>query len=138
MLRMSVSGARNDDPRKLRELLGRAASLASDHELASVVVGLAGPEGDLLFPEVVDFFESQLRVDDSIFRMTRERTVLLLADVDRERAEEIIERLLDSYRERFTPTREPEIQLGYFEVTPQSGDLSVKQVLPSVFAATHH
>ena len=62
-----------DDPRRLREILTRASDLASEHELTCVLVGLAGFEGDLLFPEVLNFVESALRVDDSVFRMTRER-----------------------------------------------------------------
>ena len=93
MLRMENEGSRNDDPRKLREMLVRAQGLASEHDLPSVVVGLAGEEGDLVVSEVMDFLESQLRVDDSIFRMTRERAVLLLADVDVDRARDIVERL---------------------------------------------
>ena len=41
-----------DDPRKLRELLARSESLASDHGLPSVIMGLAGHEGDLLLPDL--------------------------------------------------------------------------------------
>jgi hypothetical protein len=125
--------ARNDDPRRLRELLGRAASLASDHALSSVVVGMAGPEGDLLFPEILDYVESALRVDDAIFRLTRERAVLVLADVDRARAAEIVSRLIAGYREQCARTQEPQIQLGFFEVTPRHKHLTVKEVLPTVF-----
>jgi GGDEF domain-containing protein len=131
---MALTGSRFDDPRKLREMLERAAELADRHELCSVVVGLAGREGDLLFPEVIDFVESALRVDDRIFRMTRERAVLLLADVDRHGAEEIVERLLNGFRERFTAAVDPEVVLGFFEVTPDTRDVSVKQVLPVVFS----
>ncbi len=81
-----ANGRGNDDPRKLREMLGKAVDLASDHALHCVVVGLAGREGDLLFPEVVDFVESALRVDDTVFRMTRDRAVMVLADTDENRA----------------------------------------------------
>jgi hypothetical protein len=132
MGQMAINGS-YDDPRRLRELLGRAWSLASEHELSSVVVGAAGAEGDLLFPEVIDFFESALRVDDAIFRMTRERAILFLADVSREQAVEIVERMVNEFRERFTAAVDPEIALGYFEVEPSMDDLSVKQVLPAVF-----
>jgi hypothetical protein len=125
--------SRIDDPLKLRDLLGRAASLARRHELTSVVVGLAAPEGDLVFPEMLDFIESALRVDDAVFRMTRERAVLLLADVDEARAREVVERLLSDFRARFAVAREPELRLGYFEVRPGSGDLTVKDVLPTLF-----
>ena len=90
--------SKNDDPRKLRELLGKAALLASDHSLSSVVVGIAAAEGELVFPDVVDFVESALRVDDAIFRMTRDRAVLFLADVSRSNAEAIVDRLLADFR----------------------------------------
>ena len=74
-----------------------------------------------------------LRVDDSIFRMTRERAVLVLADVDRARAEEIVERLLNGFRERFAPAVDPEIDFGFFEVTPEERDVTVKHVLLTLF-----
>ncbi len=125
----------NDDPRRLREMLGKAVDLASDHALHCVVVGLAGREGDLLFPEVIDFVESALRVDDAIFRMTRERVVLFLADVDRERAGEIVERLLEGFRERFAPTVDASVDLGYFEISPGATGVTIKDVLPAVFTA---
>jgi hypothetical protein len=131
---MAIDG-RIHDPLRLRELLGRAENLAAQHALSSVVVGLAGTEGDLIFPEIVDYVESALRVDDAIFRLTRERAVLVLADVDRARAEEIVERLLSGFSERFAQTAEPRIALGYFEVTPQHRHLTVKEVLPTVFAS---
>ncbi len=126
-----ASGA--DDPLRLREMLGRAASLASAHHLPSVVVGMAGREGDLLFPEVVAFFASALRMDDTILRLTRERVVLMLTDVDQAGAERIVRRLLDEFRERFGTVGDPPIGLGYFEVEPGTGPLTVKQVLPTVF-----
>ena len=133
MGQMAIDGSQSDDPRKLRDLLGKAASLASGYSLHSVVVGVAGREGDVLFPEVVDFFESMLRVDDSIFRMTRERAVLVLADVDRAKAGEIVERLLNGFRERFAPAVDPEIDFGFFEVTPEERDVTVKHVLLTLF-----
>ena len=131
---MAVDG-RSHDPLRLRELLGREESLASQHALSSVVVGMAGPEGDLIFHEIVDYVESALRMDDAIFRLTRERAVLVLADVDRRRAEEIVGRLLSGFCERYAPPAEPQVHLGYFEVTPQHKHLTVKEVLPTVFAS---
>jgi hypothetical protein len=122
------------DPRRLRELLERADLLARQHGLRSVVVGLAGFEGDTLFPEIVDYVESALRVDDSVFRLTRERVVLLLTDVDVEKANEIMHRLLGEFRENFPSASEPTVGLGYFLVAPGVLDVSVKSVLPSLFA----
>jgi len=124
-----------DDPRKLRELIQKAASLANNYDLTSVMVGVSGVEGDLLFPEMVDYVGSALRVDDAIFRMTRERAVFFLADVDRKRAEAIIERLVNGFREKFTPAHEQPIGLAYFEVTPKITHLSVRDVLPSLFTS---
>lgn len=130
---MAIDGSRSDDPRKLHDLLGKAASLAGDYSLHSVAVGIAGREGDLLLPEVIDFFESMLRVDDSIFRMTRERAVLLLADVDRARAEEIVERVMGGFRERFSTAVDPEVNFGFLEVTPDERDVTVKHLLLALF-----
>ncbi len=122
-----------DDPLRLREMLGRAASLATAHQLPSVVVGMAGREGDLLFPEIVAFFASALRMDDTILRLTRERVVMMLTDVDRGAAERIVRRLLAEFRERFATLEDPPISLGFFEVIPGTSSLTVKQVLPTVF-----
>ena len=124
-----------DDPLRLREMLGRATSLATQHRVRSVVVGMAGREGDLLFPEVVDYLASALRMDDTVLRLTRERVVLMLTDVDRDAAEAIVQRLLAEFRERFATLSGPEVALGYFEVAPGTGHLTVKQVLPRVFRA---
>lgn len=124
---------KNDDPRKLRDLLGKAASLASEHSLISVVVGMAAKEGDLVFPEVIEFVESALRVDDAVFRMTRDRAVIFLADVGRENAEAIIERLLADYRAQMSVNQLPGLSLGFYEVAAGTRELSVKDVLPELF-----
>ncbi len=135
---MAISGSRNDDPRKLREMLERAANLAQDHSLSSVVVGFAGAEGDLLFPELVDFVESALRVDDTVFRMTRDRVVMVFSDVDESRAREIVDRILNDFRERFTPVQDPGFRLGFYEIPSDTTELTVKQVLPTLFARSAH
>jgi len=126
-----------DDPRKLRDMVQKAASLANDYELTSVMVGAAATEGDRLFPEMVDYVGSALRMDDAIVRITRDRAVFLLADADRQRAEEIIERLLNGFRETFTPAQDQHIELHYFEVIPGRPKLAVRDVLPSLFGRTH-
>ena len=133
MTGMPLGSARNDDPRRMRELLGRFAGLASRHDLSSVLVGLAAEEGDLLFTELVDWFESALRVDDRIFRMTRERAVLFLADVDRARAEEIVQRAVAGFRSQFALAADPEIVVRYFDLGPGSARVTVRDVLPALF-----
>jgi len=133
-----VAAHSNDDPRKLREMLDKAASLAVDHSLRSVVVGLAAEEGDLLFPELVAYVESALRMDDAIFRMTRERAVLLLSDVDREGAEEVVGRLCSGFNDRFARLREPEVGFSFFEIAPNEGEISVKRILPMLFPSKLH
>ena len=134
MVAMPLNPTRNDDPRKLRDLLQRVASLAGEHRLTSVVVGMSGLESDLLFPEIVDFVGSALRVDDTIFRMTRNRAVFFLADADETQASEIMQRVLSGFHERFATTQKSVVSLTYFEVTPETNDVSVKQVLPALFA----
>jgi hypothetical protein len=131
----TTTGLSSDDPRRLRELLARASSLASGHGLSSVVVGVAGREGDVVLPELLDFLESALRVDDSIFRLTRERAVLVVTDADRARAEEVVERVVRDFCSRFPVAEDPALRLGYFEVRPGAADVSVKHVLPLVFGA---
>ena len=126
----------NDDPRKLREMIQKASSLATHYDLTSVMVGASGVAGDRLFSEMVDYIGSALRVDDVICRLTRERAVFLLADANQERAAEIIERLMNGFRSHFTPVRDPHVDLAFFEVTPARPDLTVRDVLPSLFDAT--
>ncbi len=134
MVAFPLNSPRFDDPRRLRALLGKAKSLAEEHELCSVLVGIAGFEGDELFPEVVDFVESALRVDDAVFRMTRERVVVLLADVDEAGASGILTRILEGFQKRFPTPCTPPIALGYFEVAPGERDVSAKRVLPIIFS----
>jgi hypothetical protein len=130
-----VQRSNSQDPRRLRELVNRAELLAREHGLRSVLVGLSGFEGDLTFPAIVDYIESALRIDDAIFRLTRERVLLLLTDVDEAQAGSIVARLLDEYRERCPTTSEPSLGLGTFPVGPETADVSLKVVLPAVFAS---
>jgi GGDEF domain-containing protein len=133
MTAVALNRPQYDDPRKLRELLQKAMSLASNYDLTSVMVGISAAEGDLQFPELVDYIGSALRMDDGIVRLTRERSVFFLADANRTRAEEIMDRLLIGFREKFTPAHEPRIGLAYFEVTPGRDSLTVRDVLLSLF-----
>jgi hypothetical protein len=134
MVAMPLIPTQNDDPRKLRELLQRVASLAGEHRLTSVVVGMSGLDSDVLFPEVVDFVGSSLRVEDTIFRMTRNRAVFFLADADETQAAEIMQRVLSGFHERFAATQRCAVSLSFFEVTPDDTEVTVKEVLPALFA----
>ncbi len=122
-----------DDPRQIREHLMRSRHLAHTHGLPSVVVGVAGRAGDRMIPEFLSFVESALRVEDSIFRMTRDRAVLFLADVDREQADGIVRRLLDDFAGRFPSVHPAAPVMGFYQVEPGCAELSVKEVLPAVF-----
>jgi hypothetical protein len=134
MAAMPLNEPQNDDPRKLRALLDKVVNLADDHRLTSVLVGMSGSDGDLIFPEVVDFVGSALRIDDAIFRMTRSRAVLFLADANRERAQEIMERLMDAFSEQFATTESPAVGISYFEVAPGMQGVTLKAILPRLFA----
>ena len=125
----------NDDPLLMRELLHKAASLSEQHDMSCIMVGMAANEGDLLFPEIVNYIESELRVDDAVFRMTRERVVFFLADVNRAGAEEIMRRNLAGFREVFATTSEPVVSLGFFEMNFHTQEATIKDVLPQIFAA---
>ncbi len=123
----------NEDPRRLRELLARSCELAERHTVTSVVVGLAAREGDLLAPEIIDFIESALRVEDAVFRMTRERAVIFLTDVDRDNAERILHRVMGDFADRFPTPGGPQVRFGYFEVHPEIRGVGLKDVLPALF-----
>jgi len=125
----------NDDPLQMRELLHKAATLSEQHDLTCIMVGMAANEGDLLFPEIVNYIESALRVDDAVIRMTRERVVLFLADVDRDGAEEIVRRNLVGFSEVFATKSEPAISLGFFELNSRTQEATMKDVLPQIFSS---
>jgi hypothetical protein len=135
MVENPMPGQTNDDPRRLRGLLDRACDLARDHAVPSVMLGLAGEEGDSSFPEFVLFLQSALRVEDAIFRMTRERAVVHLADLDLGRAEEVFGRLVSDFCDEFPSFGEPRFDVRYYEVKPGSGSVRVKDVLTEIFAA---
>jgi len=116
-------------------MMERASDLARAHQVTSVFVGIAGSEGDLLAPEFIDFVESALRMEDAIFRLIRERAVVLLTDADRSRAEEIFERLCGDFTARFGPSMELEVELGYYQVDGLGGHATAKVVLPAIFTA---
>lgn len=133
MVVMSLADVQDDDPRRLRALLERVLNLADDHQLDSVIVGLSGLDDDEMFPEVVRFVGSALRVDDSIFRMTRSRAVFFLADADLGRAKGIMERVLRDFEIRFPTADTFPVALSYFAVSPGM-EVALKDVLPALFA----
>jgi hypothetical protein len=129
-----MAGQTNDDPRKLSAMITRVSDLALAHEVSSVVVGLVAGEGDRVFPDYVTFLQSALRVEDGIFRMTRERAVLHLVDVDAARATEVIDRLTVDFCDEFPAMHRPDYQLRMLEVKPGVERLSVKDVLTEIFS----
>ena len=131
----NVSNLEKDDPRQLRVLFERAAFLSRVHKVPSVFVGVAAEEGDLLARDFLDFVEAELRVEDTIFRMLRERAVLLLADVERKPAERVMERLKADFAARFAPRTERPFSLAYFPVSPGLTP-TVKEVLPALFSVS--
>ena len=124
-----------DDPLLLRDLIARTQQHGKEHELPSVVVGFAAPEGDRLFPDFVAYLESELRVEDAIFRLTRERALLFLTDVDETQAGEVIERLRDGFRREFPSLGDDQVQTRFLEISPAAHPLSVRDVLPEIFGA---
>jgi hypothetical protein len=135
MVEAQMTRDQNDDPRKLSAMISRVSSLAESHSVCSVMVGVAAPEGDLLFPDYLAYLESALRVEDQIFRMTRERVVLYLADVDATGAAEVLVRIFADFCEEFPSADSPEYEQRMLEVRPGTGALSVKDVLTSVFGS---
>ena len=113
----------------------RVSDLARVHSVPSVMIGLAAVEGDLIFPEFVDFLQSALRVEDGVFRMTRERAVVHLADIDRGRAQDVLDRLIADFCGEFPATECPAFEARFFEVKPGSSRLRVRDVLTQIFSA---
>jgi len=124
----------NDDPRKLSAMIARAGDLAESHEVTSVMVGLVAEQGDGRFPEYIDFLQGSLRVEDAIFRMTRERAVVHLADCSKEQANKILDRLESQFLSEFPSLSKLEFGKRQFEVKPGGERPRVKDVLTEIFA----
>lgn len=129
----ATTSTTSDDPRKLRTLFQRAASLAGVHEVSSVMVGLTADPSDRCFVDFVDFLESSLRVEDGIFRLTRDRVVLHLADVEEKQASEVLERQRTRFHEEFPQLTETEFRTRYAEIHPGGEEPTIKEVLPTLF-----
>ena len=63
MIETPLNRSRCDDPRRLRELIQKVSSLASNHDITSVVVGMSGddlvfainiPQESVTIPETID------------------------------------------------------------------------------------
>ena len=132
MIEQAMSDSTVDDPRKLSALLSRVADLAQTHDINSIVVGMACETGDSLFPEFVEFLRSALRVEDGIYRMTRERAVVHLADLDLDGGQSVFNRLLDEFIEEFPAAKEPNFAINFVLVKAGSENVQTKTVLLSL------
>jgi hypothetical protein len=135
---MQTSEAAKRDPRRLRALMDRAFLLMQEHRIGSVFIGIAGPEGDLLVPEFIAFLESQLRVEDGIFVLTRERAVLLLTDLDLAQAKQVVSRIRDDFAHRFPTAGDLPVVIRFHPVRAGGKQPTAKTVLPKLFGALRH
>ena len=136
---MQTSEAAKRDPRRLRSLMDRAFLLMREHQVGSVFIGIAGPEGDLLVPEFIAFLESALRVEDGVFVLTRERAVLLLTDVDLEQAQSVVSRIRDDFGNRFPTAGDLPVSIRFHAVKTGGKQPTAKVILPKLFStALHH
>jgi sulfite reductase beta subunit-like hemoprotein len=133
MTAMAEAPLSKRDPRHLRAMIDRAGALAREHRVPSVFVGIAGREGDLVAPEFIAFVESALRMEDAVFRMLRERAVLLLTDVDREGAETILSRLQADFASQFAPSAGLDLAVGFYELRAGANGAMAKEILPAIF-----
>lgn len=135
MVEAEMTRDRHDDPRKLTAMIARVSELAASHAVCSVVVGVAAEEGDPFFPDYIDYLVSALRVEDQIFRMTRERALLYLSDVDATAAAEVLVRIYSEFCKEFPSAAEPEFDQRMLEIRPGGPPITVRDVLTAVFGA---
>lgn len=120
------------DPRHLRAMFHRATTLSSEHQVQSVFIGMAGREGDLLVRDFIDFVEAELRMEDGVYRLLRERAVLLLTDVDEPKARGIVERLCADFGAQFPSLDGLSMTIAYKPVG--TGVVATaKDILPGLF-----
>jgi len=135
MVATTMSGQRtNDDPLKLIALLARVSELAQEHSVSSVMAGLRSDVGNFEFPEFIDFLESALRVEDAIFRMTRERVVVHMADIDEAGASTVLERIMRDFRDEFPAVEPLAMEIRFFQVLSGDEEIRAKVLLPALFA----
>ena len=133
MIEPSMTNDLYDDPRKLSALIARVSNLASQHAVSSAIVGMAAEEGDLAFPDYIEYLRSALRVEDGIFRMTRERAVVHLADVSAEQAHLVLERLASEFADQFPSQTPPRFDLRIDQADPGQDEVKVRDVLTEIF-----
>ena len=134
MIESNMSSDLYDDPRKLSAMIARAASLAGEHEVSSALIGMAAEEGDSAFPDYIAYLQSALRVEDGIFRMTRERAVVHLADVDADQALSVIERLSSEFADQFPSQDPPRFEMHIYQAMPgRDEEVKVRDVLTEIF-----
>ncbi len=136
MFENTMSNELSDDPRKLSALVSRVTSLATEYSVPSVLVGLVADEGDTTFPEYIHYLQSALRVEDGIFRMTRERAVIHLADVDSDGAVAILERLASAFADEFPSQTPPNFRTQIYEAKADTEELRVKDILTRIFVTS--
>jgi hypothetical protein len=123
----------SDDPRMLREVVDHASWLATNEALHSVFVGLSAREGDLSFPEFIAYCRAGLRMEDRIISLTRDRTVLYLADIDEAGASAVCGRLQAEFERDFPMPTRMEFVLHRFSLTPENAPVTVRSILTSIF-----
>ncbi len=133
MIDEPMSRSTVDDPRKLSALLARVAELARAHGVCSLVIGMAAEVGDPIFPEFVEFLRSALRVEDGIYRMTRERAVVHLADLDMDGGQVVFNRLLDDFVEEFPAAKEPKFAINFYLVEAGDREMQNRKILTEIF-----
>jgi hypothetical protein len=136
MFEMTMTNELTDDPRKLRAMLSRISDLASQHSVPCVLVGIISEPTDTAFPDFIDYVASALRVEDGIFRMTRERIVIQLTDVSREAADVILERLQAGFEREFPMSASPSLQIRCYPVEGGEEILRVRDVLMRIFSVS--